>query len=159
MSVHPATEAILRHFTYDHLPPDLRVVSKQFADIAYAMASSLPSNPETTVCLRKLIEAKDAAVRAAIVGRDGERDGADPQRIRVTFTWSNGDQVVVHEPLADWLDWHEDGTLPPVGVFPANDPAVIGFGEYAAQTDFHPLQGMDAYNDEALVTIAIELVP
>jgi hypothetical protein len=156
--MHPATEAILRHFSYNHLPPDLRAVSKQFADIAFAMAASLPADPETTVCLRKLVEGKDAAVRAAIVGRDGGETASDPQRIRVTFTWSNGDQVVVHEPLADWFDWHEDGILPPVGVFPANDPAVVGFGEYAGQSDFHPLQGMDAYNDEALTTIAIELV-
>lgn len=63
--MHPATEALLRFFEYEHLPPDLQEVSKPFADLANHVALG-PENAETTVALRKLLEAKDAAVRAAL---------------------------------------------------------------------------------------------
>lgn len=54
---------VLQFFRYDHLPPHLQERSKPFADLAVIVASG-PTNPETTVALRKLLEAKDAAVRA-----------------------------------------------------------------------------------------------
>lgn len=56
---------ILQYFKYSHLPKDLQVVSKPFSDMAQVIAT-LPSNPECTVSLRKLLESKDAAVRAAM---------------------------------------------------------------------------------------------
>ena len=59
-------EHILQFFTYDHLPAHLRVISKPFADLAFWIIDKLPRNPERTVALRKLLEAKDAAVRAAV---------------------------------------------------------------------------------------------
>lgn len=59
-------EPILQFFAFDHLPPHLKVVSSQFAGVANWIANELPRNPERTVALRKLLEAKDAAVRAAI---------------------------------------------------------------------------------------------
>lgn len=62
--MHPATEAILKFFTYEHLPEKLQAISKPFSDLAHRIAEG-PSNAETTVALRKLLEAKDAAVRAA----------------------------------------------------------------------------------------------
>lgn len=55
---------ILRFFHYEHLPPALRLISKPFCDLAYHLVTTLPRNPERTVALRKLLEAKDAAVRA-----------------------------------------------------------------------------------------------
>lgn len=58
-------EPILQFFTYEHLPDRLKQVSKPFADLA-SEVMKLPRNPERTVALRKLLEAKDAAVRAAI---------------------------------------------------------------------------------------------
>lgn len=62
-----AEEPILQFFAYSHLPIDLQEVSKPFWILAHALAnSSLPRNPERTVALRKLLEAKDAAVRARI---------------------------------------------------------------------------------------------
>lgn len=64
-NVHPATEALLGFFTYEHLPTYLREVSKPFALLAHHIAQSL-DGPEATVCLRKLLEAKDCAVRAAL---------------------------------------------------------------------------------------------
>lgn len=57
---------ILQFFTYTHLPESLRGISKPFADLAHEMAIALPDNPEKTVMLRKLLEAKDAAVRASV---------------------------------------------------------------------------------------------
>lgn len=73
------TEEILQHFSYSHLPPALAMISKPFCDLAHAIVlgdnvpesgtvtigPGLPRNPERTVALRKLLEAKDAAVRAA----------------------------------------------------------------------------------------------
>lgn len=62
----PPTEHILQFFEFDHLPPDLQVVSAQFWDVACYIVANLPRSPERTVALRKLLEAKDAAVRAKI---------------------------------------------------------------------------------------------
>lgn len=57
---------ILQFFAYAHLPPHLQTVSKPFGDLAQQIIETLPRNPERTVALRKLLEAKDAAVRALV---------------------------------------------------------------------------------------------
>lgn len=62
----PATDRMLQFFEYGHLPEKLAAVSKPFCDLAQIMVDTLPSNPERTAGLRKLIEAKDCAVRAAL---------------------------------------------------------------------------------------------
>ena len=59
-------EPILQFFAYDHLPPNLQDVSKFFHGLAHNLVKTLPRNPERTVALRKLLESKDAAVRAAL---------------------------------------------------------------------------------------------
>ena len=64
-----ATAAILEHFTFDHLPAELQRVSAPFSQLAHAVATGGTSGPETTTCLRKLLEAKDCAVRAALKER------------------------------------------------------------------------------------------
>ena len=64
--MHPAVEHVLRFFKYDHLPPDLQEISRPFGELARQVAERAPNNQETTVALRKLLEAKDAAVRAAL---------------------------------------------------------------------------------------------
>lgn len=61
-------EHIAQFFVYGHLPEPLRDVSRPFAILADHILTSLPRNPERTVALRKLLEAKDAAVRAALAG-------------------------------------------------------------------------------------------
>jgi hypothetical protein len=58
--------ALMQFFTYDHLRHDLQPVSAQFAEMAQMMDEVLPTNPEKTVALRKLLEAKDCAVRALL---------------------------------------------------------------------------------------------
>ena len=57
---------ILKYFEYKHLPPRLQLVSHEFYVLAHAMDANLPSNEEKEVTLRKLLEAKDAAVRSAL---------------------------------------------------------------------------------------------
>ena len=63
---------LLQFFSYDHLPPALQAVSKPFSELAREMMSSLPKNPERTVALRKLLEAKDCAVRALLFKESNE---------------------------------------------------------------------------------------
>jgi hypothetical protein len=59
-------EPILRFFAFGHLPEPLQSVSRPFAELANRICLDLPRNAERSVALRKLLEAKDAAVRAAI---------------------------------------------------------------------------------------------
>jgi hypothetical protein len=59
-------EHILQFFGYSHLPAPMQGVSKPFSDLAQRIVAEVPRNPERTVALRKLLEAKDAAVRAAL---------------------------------------------------------------------------------------------
>jgi hypothetical protein len=64
--MHPAISHVLKFFSYSHLPPKLQEVSKSFSELAQQVAERAPDNQETTVALRKLLEAKDAAVRATL---------------------------------------------------------------------------------------------
>ena len=61
---------IEQFFAWAHLPPHLADVSKPFAEMAERIVQTLPRNPERTVALRKLLEAKDAAVRAKLAKED-----------------------------------------------------------------------------------------
>lgn len=63
--MHPSLENLLVFFTYEHLPEHLQSVSKPFCQLARDVAASL-TGAEATVCLRKLLEAKDCAVRAKL---------------------------------------------------------------------------------------------
>lgn len=64
--MHPAIVHVLKFFTYDHLPEKLQAISKPFGELAKQVAERAPDNQETTIALRKLLESKDAAVRAAL---------------------------------------------------------------------------------------------
>jgi hypothetical protein len=59
-------EALLQFFKYDHLKPELQTISKPFGELAQHLIDTLPPNAERTTALRKLLEAKDCAVRAQI---------------------------------------------------------------------------------------------
>ncbi|MDQ3580005.1 MAG: hypothetical protein M3443_20890 [Actinomycetota bacterium] len=65
-SCHPSLSTLLGFFAHEHLPPKLAAVSKPFHDLAHHLADTLPGSAELTVALRKLLEAKDCAVRAAL---------------------------------------------------------------------------------------------
>ncbi len=62
-SEEPVQDYMMQFFVYGHLPPHLQEVSKIFKEAADKVLL-LPRNPERTTSLRKLLEAKDAAVRA-----------------------------------------------------------------------------------------------
>lgn len=57
---------LIRWFAFDHLKEPQRSISMQFSDFAAALDDILPDGAEKTVCLRKMLEAKDAAVRASL---------------------------------------------------------------------------------------------
>ena len=59
-------EPLLRLFAYEHLPEHLQEHSKPFALLAQHIVDSVPRNAERTIALRKLLEAKDNAVRAVV---------------------------------------------------------------------------------------------
>jgi hypothetical protein len=59
-------EHILQFFAFEHLPTHLQDISRPFSEMATSIVETLPRNPERTVALRKLLEAKDAAVRAVL---------------------------------------------------------------------------------------------
>jgi hypothetical protein len=64
---HPATEALLRFFEYEHLPDHLQDISRPFHRLAHDLAGREDlQGAELTVALRKLLESKDCAVRAAL---------------------------------------------------------------------------------------------
>lgn len=75
-AIHPApsefspdqltVDPILRYFHYSHLPAKLQYASRPFCDLARMIVEDLPRNAERSVALRKLLEAKDAAVRANV---------------------------------------------------------------------------------------------
>jgi hypothetical protein len=61
-----AVAAVGEFFDSDHLPPRLREIAGMFEDLATALLREIPDDPELTVALRKLLESKDAAVRARV---------------------------------------------------------------------------------------------
>jgi len=59
-------DRLWKWFSYSHLPENLQKTSKPFHELAKHIALILEPGPERTVAMRKLLEAKDAAVRATL---------------------------------------------------------------------------------------------
>ena len=59
-------EPIYRFFSYTHLPIALQEISEPFKILADAVLLSSEKNIERSECLRKLLEAKDCAIRAKL---------------------------------------------------------------------------------------------
>jgi hypothetical protein len=59
-------EPMLQWFEFAHLKPELQAISRPFGELALLMVKELPRNPERSAGLRKLLEAKDCAVRAQL---------------------------------------------------------------------------------------------
>jgi hypothetical protein len=59
-------DPILKFFAFAHLPMPLADVSFTFARQAAFICENVPRSAERTVALRKLLESKDAAVRARL---------------------------------------------------------------------------------------------
>lgn len=62
--VNPEESSILKHFEFSHLHPVQGAVAESFCNLAYELEETLPVGPEKSVALRKLLEAKDSAVRS-----------------------------------------------------------------------------------------------
>lgn len=62
----------LQFFSYSHLKAELKDTSKLFSDLAEILADALPENQEKSACFRKLLEAKDCAVRAHVYQPDAK---------------------------------------------------------------------------------------
>lgn len=59
-------ERMMKWFEFGHLSEHLQATSSGFYELACSMCALVDSGPERTVALRKLLEAKDAAVRAKL---------------------------------------------------------------------------------------------
>lgn len=70
---HQSVRHVAQFFEFDHLPAGLmRDTSRRFADLATALLADPLDGPELVVALRKLMEAKDCAVRAAMLTEKAE---------------------------------------------------------------------------------------
>jgi len=67
---------ILKYFGFSHLPEPLLEVSQKFHALAFELDGLLPDGPEKTTALRKILEGKDAAVRAALDAKHDNQKGA-----------------------------------------------------------------------------------
>jgi len=59
-------DPIMKFFEFKHLPEHLQIVSRPFCDLAQEMHALLTDGAEKKWTLRKILEAKDCAVRAAL---------------------------------------------------------------------------------------------
>jgi len=57
----------LSFFSYSHLPEDLQKVSKPFGVLAENIVRTIETGNQRSNALQRLLEAKDAAVRAALI--------------------------------------------------------------------------------------------
>ena len=104
-----SVDPLLRFFHYSHLPAQLQIVSEPFCHLARVVISRLPRNAERTTALRKLLEAKDCAVRANL-------DNTDPtppylHRLRTEYL----ELTARLDKLAAFIDGPEFRKLPPEG--------------------------------------------
>lgn len=63
---HPSVAHFGPLFGFDHLPDRLQRISAPFAELAVQLLALVPNGPELSAGLRKLLEAKDCAIRAAL---------------------------------------------------------------------------------------------
>jgi hypothetical protein len=63
-------EYLMQFFAYNHLPEKLQAVSKPFGELAEKIMQTCPGNPERHEAFRKLLEAKDCAIRSLIFKND-----------------------------------------------------------------------------------------
>lgn len=60
------TTDTIAFFAYSHLPEHLQQVSKPIGELAQLFETNIPDGPEKNAGMRKLLEAKDCFVRAAL---------------------------------------------------------------------------------------------
>ena len=58
---------VLKWFTSDHMKPGkTKEIAEEYEEFALWLADTVPQSAERSAALRKLLESKDAAVRAAL---------------------------------------------------------------------------------------------
>lgn len=62
----PPEDRMMKWFAFEHLPEHLQGASQAFHGVATVIVKKVEPGPERTVALRKLLEAKDACVRAVV---------------------------------------------------------------------------------------------
>lgn len=66
--LHPSQEALLKFFDYSNEPEKINRIAAEFFELAHRLVSlvgtHLKPDAEFTTCLRKLLEARDCALRA-----------------------------------------------------------------------------------------------
>lgn len=68
MARHPGVEELMKFFAFAHLDDEKQAVSKIFYETAVNLVNTIPKDSaELTMSLRKLLEAKDCAVRASML--------------------------------------------------------------------------------------------
>ncbi|MET0416084.1 MAG: hypothetical protein ABW022_08695 [Actinoplanes sp.] len=64
---HSATMGVVRYFAWSHLPGRLKEVSQLYCEMMLNLLIEVPKDsPQLTTALNRLLESKDAAVRAAL---------------------------------------------------------------------------------------------
>jgi hypothetical protein len=64
---HRAVWDVAQYFTFNHLPEGpLKDTSRAVCQLAASMLATLPDCPQLTIGLQRLLDAKDAFVRAAL---------------------------------------------------------------------------------------------
>ena len=67
------TQDVVRFLDSSHLRGDLQPYVQKFEKLASEILSEVPGSAELTNAMRKLVEAKDAAVRAKIHGDENKQ--------------------------------------------------------------------------------------
>jgi len=108
-----AADPILHFFHYAHLPAALQSASEPFCGLAAHIVTTLPRNAERSVALRKLLEAKDAAVRAN-VGAPVQSDVGTVEGTFATRLLTERAELLARlEKLAPFLGTDQFRSLPP----------------------------------------------
>lgn len=73
---------IVRFLDSGHLSPSLRHIVQPFEDLAANFLHKVPTTPATVTALHKIVDAKDAAVRAAIDAQENNAQHIQPGESR-----------------------------------------------------------------------------
>lgn len=72
-------EPLLHWFNHDDLPDPQREVAAIFDVAAHELVEATHANPDRTIALRKLLEARDAAIRARVAPAPDAPIDQDPE--------------------------------------------------------------------------------
>jgi hypothetical protein len=74
----------IKYFAFAHLPAQLQAVSKPIGELANLFEKQMPDGPEKSAGMRKLLEAKDCFVRAALdAPKSADASQAQPATVTV----------------------------------------------------------------------------